>query len=157
MIQEQDILEFNNIINGRNNIEFDQDSEDFFNAASNENGSVYESSETSLNSTKFKPREGNTSSIVLIAGITGILFLLSIFIAAIIYIIIENDGSEKRFLNLRSTKSLKIPGLRKVYMDPTVTGKKYKVFVSRVTIPPPCIIGDYGEFYSSFDDDDGII
>lgn len=154
MIQEAEIREFRDIIDGRSH-DFDQelfddDIQDDDNDNDNENENEF-IGEESGDAPEVKKESTNTT-ILFVTGIAGLIFFISVFIGALTYIYLKYDTNTPNSANPKSSQSLKIPGLESLVTDPIPdgSGKRIKVWCVRTAVPPTPQIGDYREFFSDF-------
>ena len=146
MIREDEIREFQEIIGGR---QIDSDNESLHSIFDRNEELPEKEFDDTLEGKDFTT--GNSNSIILlITGILGLIFVVSVFIGAVMYIYMKND-SESRILNkTKPSQTLKIPGIENLVTDPK-SEDRIKVWCVRSAVPPSPRLGDYDSFFSESD------
>lgn len=149
MIREDEIREFQEIVGGRIDDSENISIHSIFNRSEHFSDEVNDDAQP-----EQKVKMDNPSTVILfITGILGLIFAVSVFIGAVMYIYLKHEVEGSNQNKSKPAQSLKIPGIEFLVTDPVHddSGKRIKVWCVRTAIPPPPQIGDY---YSLFPDSD---
>lgn len=141
MIREDEIREFQEIIGGRRDDYETESIHSIFDRNDELPGEFEDASEQK----EVKADNPNTV-ILLITGILGLVFVVSVFIGAIMYIYMKNESDGGQSNKSKPSQSLKIPGIEHLVTDPTPE-EKIKVWCVRSAVPPSPRLGEYHYFF----------
>lgn len=151
MIREDEIREFHEIIGGRTD-----DSEIIsLHSIMNRSDQFAQDFEGDAQDEQTAKSENPSTVILLITGILGLTFAVTVFIGAIMYIYLKHGSDGENLSKSKPAHSLKIPGIEFLLTDPIPddSGKRIKVWCVRTAIPPPPQIGDYYSLFPGSDSD----
>ena len=132
LVAEDNIREFQEIINGQNFENFEEPEKN------------------------LKQKNENQTLILFLTSVIGLFFLATILIWTLLYIYFSQGREGENSNSKTRAQSLKVPGIEGLVMDPypEIGGnQKIKVWALRTAVPPTAIIGDYSHFFSSSSDE----
>lgn len=133
LVAEDNIREFQEIINGQSLENFDIEEPD-----------------------NLKQKNENQTLILFLTSVIGLFFLATILIWTLFYIYLSQGREAKNSISKIRAQSLKVPGIEGLVMDPYPEfggNQRIKVWALRTAVPPTAIIGDYSHLFPSSSDE----
>lgn len=137
ILQEENIREFQEIINGKCST-----------PSENSNNKEMEETENlkSKQKLKEKQKKDNQTIILFLTSAIGLFFLATILIWTLLYIYLSQGRASRNLNSKTPAQTLKVPGIEGLVMDP-YPDQRIKVWALRTAVPPTAIIGDYSFYF----------